>query len=478
MAANPTNRSFFEQVNRNFDKAAALTSHSTGLLDIIKTCNSVYHFTFPLRRMDGSVEVIDAWRAEHSHHKLPTKGGIRYSLDVNEDEVIALAALMTYKCAVVDVPFGGAKGGIRIDRTKYTTEELERITRRYAFELYRKGFIGPGTDVPAPDFGTGPREMAWIVDTYMAVAPDKLEGQGCVTGKPVAQGGIRGRTEATGRGVAIATREACSVGEDMKALGLTPGLAGKRVVVQGLGNVGYHAALFLQEYGAQIVGLIEIEGAIHNPDGLDVLEVVKHRKETGSLLTFPGVVPGTRALANGSEGLELDCDILVPAALENQITADNAARVRARMIVEGANGPTTSRASEMLSERGVLILPDHFANAGGVLVSYFEWLKNLSHVRFGRLEKHFDEKAFGRLLDAVSSATGKTFSGEERAAITHGADELDLVNSGLEDTMTTAYHRLWEIRNQHQGKADLRTAAFIDAIDKIAVCYQDLGIFP
>lgn len=469
-----TNRSFFDQVNRNFDKAAALTSHSQGLLDIIKTCNSVYHFTFPLRRMDGSVEVIEAWRAEHSHHKLPTKGGIRYSLDVNEDEIIALAALMTYKCAVVDVPFGGAKGGIRIDRTKYTTEELERITRRYAFELIRKGFIGPGIDVPAPDFGTGPREMAWIVDTYMAIAPDKLEAQGCVTGKPVAQGGIRGRTEATGRGVAIAAREACNVPEDMKALGLAPGLAGKRVVVQGLGNVGYHAALFLQEYGAQIVGLIEVEGAIHNPEGLDVLEVVKHRKEAGSILTFPGA----KALANGNGGLELDCDILVPAALENQITADNAPRIRAKIIVEGANGPTTSRASEMLSEHGVLILPDHFANAGGVLVSYFEWLKNLSHVRFGRMEKRFDEKAFSRLLGAVSSATGKQFSGEEQADITRGAEELDLVNSGLEDTMSTAYHRLWEIRNQHREKADLRTAAFVDAIDKIAVCYQDLGIFP
>lgn len=468
------NRSFFDQVNRNFDKAAALTDHHPGLLQIIKTCNSVYHFTFPLRRVDGSVEVIHAWRAEHSHHKLPTKGGIRYSLDVNEDEVIALAALMTYKCAVVDVPFGGAKGGIRIDRNRYTVEELERITRRYTFELIKKGFIGAGIDVPAPDFGTGPREMAWIVDTYAAIAPDKLDAQACVTGKPLAQGGIRGRTEATGRGVAIAARAACDVPEDMRALGLSTGIGGKRVVVQGLGNVGYHAALFLQEYGAMIVGLIEIEGAIHNPDGLDVLEVVRHRKETGSILSFPGA----RNLQNGSEGLELDCDILVPAALENQITADNAPRIRAKMIVEGANGPTTSRASEMLSEKGVLILPDHYANAGGVLVSYFEWLKNLSHVRFGRMQKHFDEKTFGRLLDAVSGATSRTFTDAERKSIAHGADELDLVNSGLEDTMTQSYQRLWEIRNRHRGQADLRTAAFVDAIDKIAVCYQDLGIFP
>ncbi|HWM89945.1 MAG TPA: Glu/Leu/Phe/Val dehydrogenase [Thermoanaerobaculia bacterium] len=468
-----TNRSFFDQVNRNFDKAAALTSHHSGLLSIIKTCNSVYHFTFPLRRMDGSVEVIHAWRAEHSHHKLPTKGGIRYSLDVNEDEVIALAALMTYKCAVVDVPFGGAKGGIRIDRNQYTVEELERLTRRYTFELVKKGFIGAGIDVPAPDFGTGPREMAWIVDTYTALVPDKLDSQACVTGKPIAQGGIRGRTEATGRGVAIATREACNVPEDMKALGLAPGLEGKRVVVQGLGNVGYHAALFLQEYGAVIVGLLEYEGAIHNPNGMDVLQVVAHRKATGSILNFPGA----KNLDSSPQGLELDCDILVPAALENQITAENAPRIRAKIIAEGANGPTTSRASELLSERGVLILPDHYCNAGGVLVSYFEWLKNLSHVRFGRMEKRFEEKAFSRLLGAVTSATGKQFGPEEQKEITRGAEELDLVNSGLEDTMSTSYHRLREIRNQHQG-ADLRTAAFIDAIDKIAVCYQDLGIFP
>ena len=377
--------SFFEQVNRNFDKAAAFTSHHPDLLTLIKNCNSVYHFTFPLQRADGSIEVIHAWRAEHSHHKLPTKGGIRYSMSVNEDEVVALAALMTYKCAVVDVPFGGAKGGIAIDSKKYTPQELERITRRYTFELVKKNFIGPGTDVPAPDFGTGPREMAWIVDTYVALSADKLEGTACVTGKPLAQGGIRGRSEATGRGVAIATREA---------------------------------------------------------------------------------------------GLELDCDILVPAALENQITGENADRIKAKIVVEAANGPITSEASERLGERGVLVLPDHFVNAGGVLVSYFEWLKNLSHVRFGRMEKRFEEGAFRRILGAIEGATNKRFGAAEVASITHGADEADLVNSGLEDTFVTAYARLREIRDRHHGKVDLRTAAFIDAIDKIALCYGDLGIFP
>jgi glutamate dehydrogenase (NAD(P)+) len=381
---------------------------------------------------------------------------------------------MTYKCAVVDVPFGGAKGGIAIDSKAYTTQELEKITRRYTFELVKKNFIGPGTDVPAPDFGTGQREMAWIVDTYVALAPDKLEGPACVTGKPIAQGGIRGRSEATGRGVAIAAREACDVLEDMKPLGLTRGLSGKRVVVQGLGNVGFHAARFLEQAGAVVVGIVEFEGAIHNPKGLGVDAVVAHRKETGSLLKYPGATD----LPNREAGLELDCDILVPAALESQITAENAARIKASIVVEGANGPVTSDASEMLGARGVLVLPDHFVNAGGVLVSYFEWLKNLRHVRLGRMEKRFEEGAFRRILGAIEGATNKQFRAEEIAALTHGADEADLVNSGLEDTFVTAYHRLREIRNLHRDKADLRTAAFIDAIDKIAICYSDLGIFP
>jgi glutamate dehydrogenase (NAD(P)+) len=473
--------SFFEQVNRNFERAAALTGHPRGLLDIIKTCNSVYHFTFPLERDNGEVEVIHAWRAEHSHHKLPTKGGIRYSLDVNEDEVMALAALMTYKCAVVDAPFGGAKGGIRIDAKKYGKRELERITRRYAFELVKKNFIGPGIDVPAPDFGTGPREMAWIVDTYTALSPDKLEGAACVTGKPIAQGGIRGRTEATGRGVAFVTREVCGVGEDMAELGLSKGIEGKRVVIQGLGNVGSYTATFLQSMGAVIVGLIEFDGALHDPRGLDAAAIVKQWDglPRGEKSIHKLVLPeGIRRLTQTAEALELDCDILIPAALENQITEENAPRIQAKIIVEAANGPVTSGASELLEQRGVLIVPDHYANAGGVLVSYFEWLKNLAHVRFGRMEKRFEEEAYRKILDAVGTRTGKPFTEQEIRDLAHGRDEAALVHSGLEDTMGTAYHRLREIRARNQGKADLRTAAFIDAIDKIAICYQDLGIFP
>ncbi|MGE0446761.1 MAG: Glu/Leu/Phe/Val dehydrogenase, partial [Vicinamibacterales bacterium] len=329
--------SFFDQVTRYFNDAARFTSYPEGLLAQIRCCNSIYRFDFPVRRESGGIEVIHGWRVEHSHHKLPTKGGIRYAPDVHEEEVMALAALMTYKCAIVDVPYGGAKGGIKIEPKDYTVAELERITRRYTHELVKKGFIGPGIDVPAPDYGTGEREMAWIVDTYAAMHPGQLDALGCVTGKPLAQGGVNGRREATGRGLFFAIREACSHADDMQALGLTPGLEGKRVVVQGLGNVGYHAAKFCREAGALIVAIAEREGAILNPKGLHEDEVFQHRKNGGSILTFPGATP----LASTAAALELECDILIPAALENQFTAENAPRIKAKIILEGANGPTT-----------------------------------------------------------------------------------------------------------------------------------------
>ncbi|HQV32658.1 MAG TPA: Glu/Leu/Phe/Val dehydrogenase dimerization domain-containing protein, partial [Calditrichia bacterium] len=292
---------FFEQVNRNFDDAAAYTKHPTGLLEQIKICNSVYHITFPLKRDDGTIQTVEAWRAEHSHHKLPVKGGIRYAASVNEDEVMALAALMTYKCAIVDVPFGGAKGGIKIAKWQYSDSELERLTRRYAFELVRKNFIGPGIDVPAPDYGTGAREMSWIADTYNAMTDHSLEAFACVTGKPVSQGGVRGRTEATGQGVFFGIREACENALDMKTLGMGVGIAGKRFVIQGLGNVGYYAAKFIQEGGGILVALAEYEGAIYNPKGLDLDKVVAHRKERESILNYPGATN----IENSAEALEL-----------------------------------------------------------------------------------------------------------------------------------------------------------------------------
>ena len=466
--------SFFDQVNKNFDRAAALTDHPPGLLEQIKAINSVIHFSFPLKRDDGSIEVVHAWRAEHSHHMLPTKGGIRYAAMVDEDEVMALAALMTYKCAIVDVPFGGAKGGVKISAHEYSERELERITRRYTFELFKKNFIGPGLDVPSPDFATGPREMGWIADTYATLAPHDINALGCVTAKPIQQGGIRGRTEATGRGVFIALREVCSLGRDMRPLGLNPGLEGKRVVVQGLGNVGYHAAKFLEEEGgAKIVGLIEYEGAISSATGLKIEEVMAHRRETGSLLNFAG----SQNLEQRDEGLELDCDILVPAALENAITMDNAPRIKARIIAEAANGPVSADASAHFHERGVMVVPDAFINAGGVTVSYFEWLKNLQHVRFGRMEKRFEEKAARQILNAIEHATGTSFSDGEINDFARGADEIDLVNSGLEETMIKAYSEIREIQERHKG-IDLRTASMISAIEKIAAVYKHRGIFP
>ena len=466
---------FLEQVNRNFDKAASLTDHPPGILDQIKQVNNVIQLSFPLRRDDGSVEVIRAWRAEHSQHKLPTKGGIRYSENVDEDEVMALAALMTYKCAIVNVPFGGAKGGVKIDARAYSEAELERITRRFTFEMFKKNFIGPSLDVPAPDFGTGPREMAWIADTYCTLAPHEIDALGCVTAKPVAGGGIQGRAEATGRGVFYGIREMCGIAEDMRALGLSPLIDGKRVVVQGLGNVGYHAAKFLQEDGgAVIVGISEYEGAISKPDGIVIEDLMAHRRETGSILGFPGA----ENIEQREQGLELECDILVPAALENAITMENAPSIKAKIIAEAANGPISSDASSYLYDRGTLVLPDAYINAGGVTVSYFEWLKNLSHVRFGRMEKRFEERSAREMLLAMEKTTGRTLSHEESSNLARGPEEIDLVNSGLEETMIQAYHEIREIKKRHDGQMDLRMASMLAAIDKIALAYADRGIFP
>ena len=466
---------FLDQVNRSFDRAAAFTPHDPALLANIKTSKNLFYTSFPIKRDDGRIEVMHAWRAEHSHHKLPCKGGIRYAETVDAEEVQALAALMTYKCALVDVPFGGAKGGIRLTPKTYSPAELERITRRYVFELVRKNFMGPGLDVPAPDVGTGPREMAWIADTYTQLRPGELDALGCVTAKPVSAGGIRGRVEATGRGVFFGTREVCGVAEDMKALGLTPGIEGKRVVIQGLGNVGYFTAKFFQEAGAVLVGLAESEGAIANPKGLDLEKVMAHRRDRGTLLDAPGA---TNNLARREDALELECDILIPAALERQITAENASRVKAKIVVEAANGPTTNEADEILSRRNIMVVPDAYINAGGVTVSYFEWVKNLGHVRFGRLQKRFEQGAYSRLLQAVESVTGRQFSPDEIERVTKGASEEDLVNSGLEETMIGAYHPIRKEWKERRGQVDLRTAAMIVAIDKVALSYEQLGIFP
>ncbi len=465
--------SFFETVNVYFEKAAALTEYPRGLLDLIKAPNAIYSVQFPVRTAKG-YEVFQGWRIEHSHHRVPVKGGVRYAPTVDEDEVTALAALMTYKCAIVDVPFGGAKGGVKIDTKQYSAEDLEKITRRYTSELIKKNFMGPGVDVPAPDYGTGPREMAWMADTYGAFYPAAVDQLACVTGKPVTQGGIRGRVEATGRGVYYGLREACGDVDDMKRLGLERGLEGKRVVVQGLGNVGYHTACFCQEAGCVIIALAERDGAIHRPEGLDVEAVVKHQKATGSILNFPGA----KNLTPTQRALELECDILIPAALENQLTAENAPRIRTKILAEAANGPTTAEAEKILLDRGVYVIPDVYLNAGGVTVSYFEWIKNLSHVRFGRVGKRFEEASHNRMVSAIEKATGRLFSDEERRRIARGPSEIDLVNSGLEETMIDAYQQIRELSRRDSRITDLRTAAFLSALNKVATSYLELGIFP
>ena len=465
--------SFFHSVEMSFDKAAKFTTWDAGLLEQIKQCNSVLRMHFPVK-VNDKIEVIKAYRVQHSHHKAPCKGGIRYSPEVNLDEVMALAALMTFKCAIVNVPFGGAKGGITIDPKKYSAYDLEKITRRYTAELVKKNFIGPGIDVPAPDYGTGEREMAWIVDTYTSLKPGEIDAAGCVTGKPITQGGVRGRKEATGLGVFFGIREVCNMADMMKKLGLTVGIQGKTVVVQGLGNVGYHSAKFFREHGAKVIGLAEYEGAIFNAEGLNEEDVFQHRKKTGSILNFPGATN----LAKNTDALELECDIVIPAALENVINGENAPKVKAKIVGEAANGPCTPEADEIFTQRGILCVPDMYLNAGGVTVSYFEWLKNLSHVRYGRLEKRFAENLNGHILGQIEELSGKTVGKNARDLIMHGPEEQDLVHSGLEETMITATREIMAIWKGNPAIPDMRTAAYVSAINKVANSYNELGIFP
>ncbi|HXH27576.1 MAG TPA: Glu/Leu/Phe/Val dehydrogenase, partial [Candidatus Polarisedimenticolia bacterium] len=442
-------------VCRQFDKAAATLQIPEGLLQQIRACNAVYYVQFPVRFGDR-YEMFMGWRAEHSQHCKPTKGGIRFSENVTQEEVMGLAALMTYKCAIVDVPFGGSKGGIALNPAQYNVQQLEKITRRYTAEMVRKNFIGPGVNVPAPDLGTGEREMAWIADTYDALVGGQLDSLACVTGKPVTQGGIAGRREATGRGVQFGIREAFRHPDDLKRFKLTGGLEGKRVAIQGFGNVGYHVARFLsQEDGCRVIAVGDVGGGAMNPDGLNIGALAEHRGRTGGLLDFPGAtnLPGPRDV------LEVECDILIPAALENQITLANVDRVKTKLIAEAANGPLTLGADEALNRRGVMIIPDIYLNAGGVTVSYFEWTKNLSHIRYGRMEKRLDEMYREKLVSTIEQTTGSRVADALHRELVKGADEVDLVNSGLEGTMQSAYREVRDTLLRDPRLGDLRTAA-------------------
>lgn len=467
--------SFSESVSRMVDRALPHLGFGLppGLAEQIKACDKVFQVKFPVKMDNGDYRVFTGWRAVHSEHRLPAKGGIRYAPHVSQDEVVALAALMTYKCAIVDVPFGGAKGSLIVDPRAHSQDEMERITRRFARKLIQGGYISPGGNVPAPDMGTGPREMGWIADEYQNLRPHDINYFACVTGKPVTNGGIRGRVEATGRGVQFALREFFRHPEDVKLAGLSGSLGGKKIVIQGLGNVGYHAAKFLsEEDGALITAIIEYDGALSSEKGLPVEAIHQHIRVHGGVKGFEGA----KYYADGRELLEAECDILIPAALEGQITTRNAARIQAPLIVEAANGPVTFEADNMLLERGKVILPDSYVNAGGVTVSYFEWVKNLSHIRFGRMARRQDEYRGQGIVKALEQLTGAQLDPALKQVITTGADELDLVRSGLDDTMRLAYQEISEVFHSNEKIRDFRTAAIVIALRKIARSYLDLGI--
>lgn len=464
----------FAAVNRRFDRAAAYSRQPTGLLQQIKDCNSVYRIHFPVLDDDGEITVVEGFRAQHSYHRTPTKGGIRYSPNVDQNEVMALAALMTYKCAIVDVPFGGAKGAIRINPRAVSEGFRERVTRRYTSELVNRNFIGPGIDVPAPDYGSSEQEMAWIADTYRALRPNEIDSNACVTGKPLSLHGIPGRREATGLGVFIGVDRCMSDRTEMERLGLSTGVAGKRVIIQGFGNVGYHAARAFQEEGdARVIAIAEIDGAVYNPDGLDIYALHRFRAETGSIRNFPG----SETIDDHRSVLEYPCDILVPAALENQLTSENCPRIQAKIVAEAANDPTSPEGEAILVDRGILIIPDVYLNAGGVTVSYFEWLKNLSHVSFDRMTARHEAVTARRVIDAVEELTGRKFDKEHRSMLTAVPTEFDFVRAALAQTMAEAYdyiHETWKSLDM----PDLRTAAFYYAIEKVAATYVSQGIFP
>lgn len=465
--------SFSQSVNYMADRAFQALNLDEGTAEAIKSCNSVLQVRFPVRIRDKT-EVFTGWRAVHSTHRLPAKGGIRYAPYADQDEVEALAALMSYKCALVDVPFGGSKGGLLIDPQQYTRDELQLITRRFTMELVRKGFLSPSTNVPAPDVGTGQREMAWMADTYKHLHPEDINYMACVTGKPVSHGGIAGRTEATGRGVQFAVQEFFRHAEDVKKVGLTPGLAGKTIVIQGLGNVGYHAAKFLsEEDDAKIIAIIERDGVICNDKGICIQDVYDHMVEHRTIKGFPD----TTYDENGKQALELECDILIPAAMEAQITGENADRIQAKMIFEAANGPVTYAADEMLHKRGVTIIPDVYVNAGGVTVSYFEWIRNLSHIRFGRMQRRHDELRNSQYVSLLEEMTGTSAADHHKATMVRGADEADLVRSGLDDTMRQAYQQIREVMQSNDKIHDHRTASFSIAIEKISRSYLEVGVF-
>eukprot|EP00069_Balaena_mysticetus_P017689 bmy_10899T0 len=454
--------SFFKTVDGFFDRGASIVEDKLvedlktreseeqrrnrvrGVLRIIKPCNHVLRLSFPVRRDGGSWEVIEGYRAQHRLHRTPCKGGIRYSTDVSVDEVKALASLMACKCAVVDVPFGGAKAGVKINPKNYTDNELENVTRRFTMELAKKGFIGPGIDVPAPDMSTGEQEMSWIADTYAStIGHYDINAHACVTG-------------------------------------MTSGFGDKTFVVQGFGNVGLHSMRYLHRLGAKCVGVGESDGSIWNPDGIDPKELEDFKLQHGTILGFP------KAKIYEGSILEADCDILILAASEKQLTKSSAPRVKAKIIAEGANGLTTPEADKIFLERNVMVIPDLYLNAGGVTVSYFEWLKDLNHVSYGRLTFKYEWDSNYHLLMSVQESLERKF-GKHGGTIPivptaefqdrlSGASEKDVVHSGLAYTMERSARQIMRTAMRYNLGLDPRTAAYVNAIEKVFKVYNEADV--
>jgi len=463
--------SFKDNVNLHVDKSAKLLNFSDDLLEHLKSTHSLIKVNVGVV-LDGKINNFTGWRAVHSEHILPTKGGLRYSETVDQDDTEALASLMTYKCAIVNIPFGGAKGGLKINPKNYTMPQLREITKAFASKLINKGFISPALNVPAPDVGTSEREMEWILETYKTLKPDDINYRGCVTGKPLHRGGIAGRTEATGRGIEEVVREIFRHEDVVKEAGLKNELKDNEIIVQGFGNVGSNLAKHLYNRdNAKIIAIGEFDGYLYNKKGVDINALIEFFQKNKSINN-----PKLGEFKNNpSELLELDCDILIPAALESAITIDNVDRIKTKLIVEAANGPISFEADQKLFEKGVMIIPDIYVNAGGVVVSYFEWVKDISHIRFGRVEKRFQEQKILDIIDLIDKKTNTKTDFDTIKKIIHGANEEDLAFSGLEDSMRNAFIEIYNAKKQI--KRSFRESAYYVSLKKIRNFYTVEG-FP